>query len=167
MASALEKDWITASGYRAAVLIMIHQGRRRHRWGYVGIPKEHPLYGVGYSEQADCLTQEAASSATVGAKSPLLVLTAVCGSDAEGLIRRSPDIIFDVHGGLTYSGGSGNCPVQAADLWWLGFDCGHCNDGPIDLDPERNWGGVVRELPYVEAECERLAAQLKEYENVQ
>lgn len=42
----------------------------------------------------------------------------------------SEKLELNVHGGLTYSGGGidSDYPVES-DLWWLGFDCGHCCDG--------------------------------------
>lgn len=42
----VEKDWITASGLRA-VVIMTMMG---HRCGYVGVDKSHALYGVSYDK---------------------------------------------------------------------------------------------------------------------
>lgn len=157
----IELDWTTQAGLRAVVIICKSGERKTHRCGYVGLPAEHPLNGVGYHEQADCLTEEMVSNAPLGNKSPLLLFTATCSSDGEDKIRRSPDIAFDVHGGLTYSGGKGSYPVPA-ELWWFGFDCHHCDDGEIEPDPHYPsfFQGEVRELPYVKAECERLAKQL-------
>lgn len=161
MSFEIEKDWTTGAGLRAVCLIVLFGGRKNHRCGYVGVPRDHPLYGVGYSQQAECLTSDDAASATVGKKSPLLALTAGVGSDGEGLVRRSPDVVFDCHGGLTFSGG-GDYPVTS-DLWWFGFDCCHAGDGEIEashtsyLSYERD---DARTLDYVRAECEALAAQL-------
>jgi hypothetical protein len=42
---SVEKDWVTASGLRAMVLMHDALG---HRCGYVGIPDSHPLHGVSY-----------------------------------------------------------------------------------------------------------------------
>jgi len=110
-----------------------------HRCGYVGIPKEHPLYGVDYSN-----------------KDP------------------SPEFIFDVHGGLTYSGG-GNFPIES-DLWWFGFDCAHYDDAkdPSIMSEEYvlytkhymgdfAMDGSIKDTEYVKEECIQLAKQLAEY----
>ena len=96
---------------------------------------------------------------------------------------------FDVHGGLTYSGGGKNSdyPIKS-DLWWLGFDCAHGGDGKElkrawELFPEKrgqiqiqiqiekeifgeegNTEDVVRSEEYVTEECKRLAEQIREYE---
>lgn len=108
-----------------------------HWCGYVGVPREHPLYGVPYDQ-------------TPG---------------------------LEVHGGLTYSDRcSGDiCHVPAPgmpdDVWWFGFDCGHAGDLSPGMEKFRrdviepalgryDMREVYRELPYVRAEIEHLAAQL-------
>ncbi len=101
--------------------------------GYVGVPPGHPWHGVDYD---------------------------------------APDV--DVHGGLTFAAacaedapeGHGIChvpfPGREPDVWWLGFDCAHGGDlAPgIPEVPMYGWGPVYRDLGYVRAECERLAAQV-------
>ena len=166
MSSILEKDWITAAGYRAVCLIICFQpGIKKFRNGYVAVPKGHPFFEKSYSEQLDAISQETANGQKLGKKSPILLLTAAVGSDdSDSLIRRSLDIVCEVHGGLTYSGGAGKYPVPGEDLWWFGFDCGHAGDGVIDEEPHwpRHTNDPVRSLEYVVAECESLAKQLKE-----
>lgn len=58
-----------------------------------------------------------------------------------------------VHGGITFSAKDG--------VWWrIGFDCAHLGDhvpGAM-MRPPRD-GEVYRDLPFVKAECARLAAQ--------
>lgn len=123
--------------------------------GYVGVPPGHPWHGQHYDE--------------LGA---------------------------DVHGGLTFADrcmedmpeDQGVCHVPApgrpADVWWLGFDCGHFMDLSPGMearlrqlreqhpDLKRNherlqamtsespvWHDVYRTLDYARAETARLAAQ--------
>jgi len=69
---------------------------------------------------------------------------------------KAPEDMFDVHGGLTYSGGEDDFPVES-DLWWFGYDCGHLGD-VSDICSE----GVFRDLDYCKAECESLAKQISE-----
>lgn len=162
----IEKDWITVAGLRAVCWMCTSMGRKTHRCGYVEVPAGHPLHGISYGEPCDLFTQADADGQTLGKKSPILMLTAaVRGDDDESRVRRSPDIVFDCHGGLTYSGGGDSYPA-AGDGWWFGFDCAHSGDGviepsEIDLMYPRD-GDEVRSLEYVEQECERLAAQIVE-----
>ena len=83
------------------------------------------------------------------------------------------DADVDVHGGLTFAGGNGKYPVEAADLWWFGYDCAHLGDArdPELMAPEyksisalslRFEGDVIRSLDFCIDECESLATQLKE-----
>ena len=84
-----------------------------------------------------------AMTGTIGKRSPLAVLCANTDSC-------SMDIAINVHGGVTYSKGGGQFPVPDSDhLWWIGFDCAHCDDTVAICDEA-----------YVRAECELLAEQL-------
>ncbi len=144
----VEKDWITESEFRA--VLIKGQEPLSYICGYVGIPKEHPLFGISYNEQSEAISQEKVSSQTFGKKSLILVLTATVNADDEKSVRRSPDLLFDVHGGLTYSGGNKNKYPVDADLWWFGYDTNHYGDHNISFE-------------YCVYECERLAKQLKEF----
>ncbi len=73
------------------------------------------------------------------------------------------ELDVDVHGGLTFGNGAK-----------FGFDCAHSYDAKdpelmsdeyrkiYERWPRFNEGGTVRTLEFCVAECERLAAQLKE-----
>lgn len=101
--------------------------------GYVGVPPDHPYFEKPYS-------------------------------DVDGL---------RVHGGLTFANHSANtddesrhiCHVEqgAANkhVWWLGFDCGHCDDKcpSYAMHFPQDWG-VYREFQYVVEQTESLAEQL-------
>lgn len=81
--------------------------------GYVGLPPGHPLHGSHYE---------------------------------------APDV--DVHGGLTFADrcmedlpeGQGVCHIPApgrpADVWWLGFDCGHFMDTSPGLEARMRAAGI-------------------------
>lgn len=163
MSNIVEKDWITASGLRAVVLICLYNGRKSHRCGYVEVPKNSPLFGKSYKEPLSLISKARVDSAQIGKKSLSLAFTASAGAFEGETIRRSLDVVVDVHGGLTYSGGRKDYPV-AGDGWWFGFDCAHAGDAYIESIPNfPNWpDSVVRELPYVKNECEVLAAFLQE-----
>lgn len=104
-----------------------------HWCGYVGVGPEHQFHGKDYDE--------------VGAS---------------------------VHGGLTYADGCDEegdearavCHIPAEgrpdNVWWLGFDCAHCDDlspGLQAINMGVTWG-EYRTFEYVKAECEQLALQL-------
>ena len=165
MSYQVEKDWTTQAGFRAVVTM----GSMGHRCGYVGVSKDHPLYGAGYDDPCAALTAPPEDE-PVGGRS---ILTLVCATPER---MTSPAMVFDVHGSLTYAGdGDGEYPVES-DLWWLGYDCGHAGDGkspeylaemctrypdsPImwqnDFDDE------FRSLEYCVNECESLARQIAE-----
>lgn len=159
MAYDIEKDWTTKAGLRAIVVVGKSGERRTHRCGYVQVPEGHPLHGVGYSDPMTAIPKEVVDNAKIGKKGALLALTAGVNALEGENIRRSPDVVFDCHGGLTYSGGDG---YPAEEGWWFGFDCHHAGDGEIEPDPRWSaWrDGVVRELDYVSDECESLASQI-------
>lgn len=141
----VEKDWITEAGFRAVVIMI----KDSHRCGYVGVPAGHPLFGAEYSKPCAALSRPA-DDETIGKRSPLALLC-VAGDESR---MQSPEIVFDVHGGITFSGKSADYPAPS-DLWWFGFDCAHSGD--------RSHGGsdgVMRSLDYCIAECESLASQI-------
>lgn len=156
--STLEKSWITQAGLKACVLLV--GDPVSHRCGYVAVPKGHPLFGKSYHEQLDLISQERASESTVGQKSPLLILTASVDGD-EGQVRRSLDIVIDVHGGITYASEGGKYPEPESDpSWWFGFDCAHSGDGTLSNEVYRR--GPVRTLEFCIEQCENMAKQLQE-----
>jgi hypothetical protein len=165
MSFQIEKDWITDAGFRAVVTM----GDLGHRCGYVGLPSSHPLFGADYGDEIECLA-DLPEGEPIGKRGIIPLLCAA----AEGRIPRSPEMTFDVHGGLTYAGGKDDYPVNS-DLWWFGYDCGHSGDKP---SPEycqrmrkefpdkpymwRDHDGIHRSLDYCVAECESLARQIQE-----
>jgi hypothetical protein len=140
----VEKDWVTKAGFRA-VAVRANSG---HLCGYVGLPSGHLLYGKDYTEDQPCLEAlyQKAMNSPVGKRGSIAVMCATTG-------RKAVDIVFDVHGSVTYgSDGKGQYPITVErKLWWFGFDCNHYDDNPLKCN-----------LEYVTAECESLAAQLKE-----
>jgi hypothetical protein len=101
------------------------------------------------------------------------------GHPCHGLRHNNlPDL--SAHGGVNYAepctGDICHVPKEGepADVWWLGFDCGHCFDmtpwmeaqkKKMDFasdDPDAPWCDVYRDADYVRSECENLAAQLEQ-----
>jgi hypothetical protein len=151
--SLVEKDW-EYKGLRCQV-IMTNMG---HRCGYVGVNKNHPLFGVEYDESCEYLAQRKnVDDLELGKKSVM----AIFSYDDETV---SPIIAFDVHGGLTYSGG-----FDDDERWYFGYDCAHYGDAKDlsvvpdsvrELELKFPTGGVLRTLEYCVDECESLAQQL-------
>ena len=158
----IEKDWTTEAGLRAIALIITRaDGTKSHRCGYVEVAVDSGFYGKSYGEQRPCITQEAVDNTTLGEKSPLLSLTAMCRSDDEGnLIRRSLDVLINCHGGLTFAG---NIKDQG-DSWFFGFDCYHYNDGELEEDSRfpkfYQDNEEAKSLGFVVMNCESIAEQL-------
>lgn len=141
--------------------------------GYVGIPKRHPLHGVGYSDEVPILGAllEARKARPVGENPSFAVLIGCLSGD----LKASPDVVFEVHGGLTFSGGCKEtddpsrfiCYVpdsgEPDDVWWFGFDCAHSGDVSPGYDRFfRDADAAYRTLAYVEGQVAELARQLKE-----
>ena len=148
------------------------------RCGYVGLPKEHSLYGKTYDDYLDIKKSDIGEKEISGI---FPILKAMIDDD-----ERVPiECYFECHGGITYSnaGKQSKYPINS-DLWWFGFDCGHCDDG-IDFELAIKYfpkfkksievsksihmqypmDDEIRTLEYVENECKHLADQLKSFEN--
>ena len=136
------KEWKTKAGFKAAV---IKHNSFGHLCGYVGVDKKHSLYAKGYHQHCDCLipSRDKAMKGKVGKRG---VISMFC-YDGESA---SMDIVFDVHGGVTYAGTDKEYPIKSK-LHWIGFDCGHAGDTPEKCD-----------LDYCIKECENLAKQIAE-----
>lgn len=166
----VESDFIY-KGYRC-VVVFIDMG---YRCGYVGIKPGHQLYKKEYTDYLDIPKSEL-DGEEIGKRGIMpIFLTALDDDD-----RVRMDVYFNVHGGLTYSSNNnGTYPVES-NLCWLGFDCGHYNDGK-DLElMEKYWGDdpniqrrikfeseylndyPVRSKEYVEDECKSLVDQIIE-----
>lgn len=145
------KDWTTKAGYRAVIIF----GDMGHHCGYVGIPKEHPLYGKAYNE--DIPTPEWLKEVSIGKRGAIDIFIQALREDQSIC---DVGLLFDVHGGITYSGCSDDYPVEAKGLWWFGYDCAHYND-----KTSYSSSGIFRDADYCEKECESLAEQLKDVNN--
>lgn len=164
-------QWVDNATGLDCLMLRNHMGN----WcGYVGVPKDHPLYDKDYDQ---CCQPEDCED----------------WSDCYDKGHLTPNRAVEVHGGLTFadfcSPGEpvdGICHVAAEGreekVWWLGFDCGH----GMDLSPgmlawevehgftdprvlvtgeegveKKPWGyRRYRDVDYVVMEVENLAAQL-------
>ncbi|GEM_PF-423934 len=163
------------AGYTCVVTF----GNMGHRCGYVGIPKEHPLFGKDNNDYLE-IKKSDIEGREVSGIFPLL--GAVLDEDERVRI----ETYFQCHGGITFaSGGVGSKYPIESDLWWFGFDCGHYDDKcdsqlayerfpkdresislRIEIESKCELGGEIRTEEYVADECKKLAEQLKEFEPV-
>ncbi len=163
--SVIEKQWITEAGLEALAVVVVRDGKPSHRCGYVKIPRSSGLYRVMYNATTPILKKawRRARRQPFGDRSPMAILFA----SQIGSANQRPDLVFDVHGSITYSG---NMKVihPGATGFWYGFDCMHYDDALIEpwalpdgtvLDSFR--GGIVRDLPFVESQCESMAEQVR------
>lgn len=148
-----------------------------YRCGYVGIPKGHPLYGKDYKDYLE-IKKEDLKDREISGTFPLLC--ALFDDDE----RIQIEAYFQCHGGITFANGgkNSNYPIDS-DLWWFGFDCGHCDDGreldfagirfpkyrntilrQLEVEKAFELEVPVRTEEYVAEECKKLAEQLKEFE---
>ena len=128
MSNEAEKRYIVERefehvGYKCVVIF----GNMAHRCGYVGIPKNHTLYGKNYDYHLEIKKSDICGREVSG----IFPLLGAC-IDKDERIRI--EAYFQCHGGISYSGGgtNSNYPIKS-DLWWFGFDCGHAGD-KADLD---------------------------------
>ena len=132
------------------------------RCGYVRIPKKHPLYGLDYTDQIPTTFNEI-SNEKVGKRG---ILSMLCVSKYGSKDRVSVDTLFDVHGGVTFTGN-----LENKKSWWIGFDCAHAgdkrdrsimDDDALNFNKEYGFDnyGVIRTKEYVETECKSLIDQI-------
>lgn len=148
-----------AYGYKCVVVFQ----KMGHRCGYVGIPKEHPLYGKTSTERLPFKLSDYPDAPVIN----YVAMFSMMNEDNFDIQNW-----FKVHGGITYSKGSENYPITSDDLWWFGFDCAHAGDAPDYALAQEYFGetpfrfelegDVVRDLDYVVKETKSLAKQLYE-----
>jgi len=140
-----------------------------HYCGYVAVEQKSPLYGIKYNEDLKKpeLLKEL-NQTTIGKRG---VLPVFCWDGKE----TTPEILFNVHGGITFSRKNNDYPIKNNNLWWFGFDCAHAGDKK-DLTKLKKYfpkehekiinslyfftSGKVRTKNYVEKECRNLAEQI-------
>lgn len=133
--------WTTKAGLPG----MIVRNTNGALCGYVAVPREHPLYGVPYSDGEWPNSPEGQFNCHGG-----LTYSAKC----RGSICHVPE------------------PGQPDDVWWFGFDCNHSGDYAPQSAKWRKIDGIrgdlfarrpgeeYREFPYVRSEVESLATQI-------
>ena len=166
-----KKQWQEETTGLPCLIVRNHMGAL---CGYVGVPKDHPLYEAAYDSphESTRLLWEKVQHEPIGKRGIIPFMLAVF---TEGIPRL--DCIFNVHGGLTYSNhcqpnpgvteeeheARAVCHTTEGDdsIWWFGFDCGHAGDKVPKMSICFN-DDIYRDFDYVTAEVTSLAKQLKE-----
>lgn len=147
-----------------------------HRCGYVGINNNHLLYGLNFLDKHESLTTGNMNDITMENAGLGQMLSEMLGEYNNDYI--SPKMYFNVHGGITYSGGGQDSkyPIET-DLWWFGYDCDHYNDAKDfsimseeydylkEMEIMYPTDGTVKTLGYCIEECKQLAEQLMQIKN--
>lgn len=141
------REWETENNHKAVVIKI---QKLNLNCGYIGVPEGSGFFGKDVAENLPFLKSlyEKCLKGKIGDRGiiPLFCLNPDKPS-------YSMDIVFDVHGSVTFSGNrKGTYPVKS-DLWWLGFDCGHSGDSPEKCD-----------LDFCIEQCEKLSKQIREAE---
>ena len=120
-----------------------------HWCGYVAVPPSHPLWQKHYHDRVRAPKTRLDTEVDFDRMSPIDVLCNANNPNGE----LSISLLFDVHGGLTYSDQTmDGYPVFIPGVWWFGFDCAHYGDRE---NP--------KPLPFVINELKGLAKQLTDY----
>ena len=166
--------------------------------GYVGVPEGHPLFGVRWDScylsdaqekgerPGDDVLPDVPEFLLAGTPLPERMVLfertqKVCGAE-NCADQHTPAGLLMAHHGVNFSAPCqeddrehGIChvpdPGEPDNLWWFGFDCGHCGDHSPKLAAEMmkispdtrtvlNSYETYRTLPYVRAVCSMLAGQL-------
>ena len=147
----MDKPWETEPDFKvfesSGLRCLLNRNELGIWCGYVAVGKDHPWYGLHYSEE------------NVNPADPIRDPTSIEGA-------------LDVHGGVTFAGTFHDPDKhrQALDQvwargddWYFGFDCGHYMDYMPGMekysirliDPSQ-----YKTIDYATGECARMAAQL-------
>lgn len=129
--------------------LILRHDEMKHLCGYVGVPKNHPWYGIDYNQ---CLRGCEGKPSFISPS----IINYPCTWESD---HESPEKLIDVHGGLTFSG-MGDGKQRPAGYWWFGFDCAHAWDVVPNLKIPYLTEEAYRNFAYVRAEIKRLAEQL-------
>jgi len=140
-----------------------------HRCGYIKIPRNHYLYEKSYGEQLNIKFKKLKNE-QMGKRNPITIF---CSAGVKPEDNISMDLLFDVHGGITFSGKGKRLAIDKLG-WWVGFDCAHSGDGKDfsimddkykEIEEKYNLGnyGTIRTKEYVEQECKNLIDQIIKY----
>jgi hypothetical protein len=126
--------------------------------GYVGVPSDHPWFGLPYNAKVKMSREALEKRPLQGFGIMDIFLAAMRGDDFKDGVEIG--MALECHGGCNYA--EDHVPREEPDgRWWFGFDCGHGGDlVPGFLKHGLPRMGDYRDQGYVVAECQHLAEQL-------
>lgn len=134
------------------VVVLFAEGYNPHRCGYVGVNNNHKLYGLDYRDKI-YMGKDWIANREIGDRGVLSLFCFALNDDKENIPL---DVLFEVHGGLTFSSGRDgwkDYPILS-DFWFFGFDCAHSDDTLSKWSFRRVWN-----------ETRKLADQIEEFRN--
>lgn len=146
-----EKQWTDSE---TGLECMMRRGPGGHWCGYVGVAEGHALHGKGYDDRVPLSDDLRKMLERPIGNAGAIPLVCYAMQDDKGTIPL--DVLIDVHGSLTFAGKWGK-----GATWWLGFDCAHAGDLSPAYGGEFDVDAVYRDGAYVEAECAKLARQIR------
>ena len=178
----MERPWLTEPMQMDFIHAGLQCAMRRGPFGawcgYVGVPEEHPFYGVQYGDKVD-FSDSGRLPIDMQRLGPINVFISALDPDRD---NNSIELcmILPCHGGITFSGEGDHLPQASEKLWWLGFDCGHAWDlAPAICDsqhpdfppgmplPPKSFLSdlTYRTADYVVNELRQLATKLHDFAN--
>lgn len=162
------RKWIDPIGYPC---VAAKHARMGHWCGYVGVPADHPWFGLSYNSIVKIPKDILDRPRSLQGIGPInLLIAAFRGGDpADGIEICT---VLEVHGGISWS--DDYLPWGETDgNFWYGFDCAHAGDFIPGLDAmlgdvprPASIRGLPRDLEYVTSECSSLAQQLADIAKV-
>jgi len=150
-----EPDRVRWTDEKTGILCLAVRSPHFGHWcGYVGLQEGHQLHGKDYNHTVP--EPLSFKDAKIGKRGIISVVTASLAG--EGNVRL--DVLFDVHGSLTFAG---TYNKEDPNIWWLGFDCSHFQDYAPGQTFKSLGDGDYRDLQYVKEECASLAKQISDY----
>lgn len=138
---SLVKQW-ESNGMRCAIARHLHLG---HLCGYVEVPPDHALFGVGYDHRVPDSLRHIETTVKNGPAGDRGIVNIFLAALSDGNLDAGD--LIDVHGSVTFSGPIKVGPFESPWVW--GFDCAHLDDTPERWDEDA-----------VTQETERMAAQI-------
>lgn len=141
----------------------MRRGPRGAWLGYVGVGVKHPWFGKTYGDKVKA--PPGTLNRPVDQEEIGVFNIFIATFSNEEVTENSIDIALCIrcHGGLTF-GGRAWWDKHDSDLWWLGFDCAHCDDLQpklIEHCPRMMEWAVYRDEAYVRKVLKMMCADIK------